>query len=143
MRGIGIATASAWAAHALAWAAGGWLAFAPVYQGASQTASLPGEPAGEIVRHTSTLIEQNGLQVVPLLLAPIVLTAIALLALQLTGNMPTVRRVLLWGPAALLLGFCVLAILSIGIFYLPAAMALLVAAIAGLGGQGGSRETTE
>ena len=89
MRGISIATASAWAAHAMAWAAGGWLAFAPAYQGASQTASLPGEPAGEIVRHTSTLIEQNGLQVVPLLLAPIVLTAIALLALRLTNDRPT------------------------------------------------------
>ena len=142
MRGISIATASAWAAHAMAWAAGGWLVFGPAYQGASQTASLPGEPAGEIVRHTSTLIEQNGLQVVPLLLAPIVLTAIALLALRLTNDRPTARRVLLWGPAALLLGFCVLAILSIGIFYLPAAMALLVAAIAELGGQKGPRATT-
>ena len=142
MRGIGIATASAWAAHALAWAAGGWLAFAPSYQGASQTASLPGEPAGEIVRHTSTLIEQNGLQVVPLLLAPIVLTAIALLALRLANGRPTVRRVLLWSSAAALLAFCVVAILSIGILYLPAAMALLVAAIAGLGGQKGPRTTT-
>ena len=142
MRGIGIATASAWAAHALAWAAGGWLAFAPSYQGETQYASLPGEPAGEIVRHTSTLIEQNGLQVVPLLLAPIVLTAIALLALRLTNDRQAVRRLLLWGPAALLLGFCVVAILSIGIFYLPAAIALLVAAIAGLGGQKGPRATT-
>ena len=142
MGGISIATASAWAAHAFAWAAGGWLAFAPVYQGASQTASLLGEPAGEIVRHTSTLIEQNGLQVVPLLLAPIVLTAIALLALRLTNDRHAVRRVLLWVPVALLLGFCVLAILSIGIFYLPAAIALLVAAIAGLGDQKGPRTTT-
>ncbi len=142
MRGISIPTASAWAAHAMAWAAGGWLAFAPAYQGASQTASLPGEPAGEIVRHTSTLIEQNGLQVVPLLLAPIVLTAIALAGPAADRQQADDAEVLLWGPAALLLGFCVLAILSIGIFYLPAAMALLVAAIAGLGDQKGPRTTT-
>ena len=95
MRSISAATVAAWVAHALAWAAGLWLAFWPVYQGESATASAPGEPLGETVRFTSTLIEQNGLWVVSLLLAPIVLTAIALLALRLTNDRQVVRRVLL------------------------------------------------
>ena len=142
MRSISAATVAAWVAHALAWAAGLWLAFGPVYQGASTTASAPGEPPGETVRFTSTLIEQNGLWVVPLLLAPIVLTAVALLALRLTNDRQVVRRVLLWGPATLLLGFCVLGIFSIGILYLPAALALLVTAFLDLGGRDARPETT-
>ena len=38
----------------------------------------------------------------------------------------------LWGAGLLLLGFCALAMFSFGIFYLPAALALLVAAAASL-----------
>jgi len=38
----------------------------------------------------------------------------------------------LWGVGLLLLGFCALAVFSVGIFYLPAALALLVAAAASL-----------
>ena len=142
MRSISAATVAAWVAHALAWAAGLWLAFWPVYQGESATATAPGEPLGETVRFTSTLIEQNGLWVVSLLLAPIVLTAVALLALRLTDDRWVVRKVLLWGPAALLLGFCVLGILSIGFLYLPAALALLVAAFLDLGGRDARPEAT-
>ena len=142
MRSISAATVAAWVAHALAWAAGLWLAFWPVYQGESATASAPGEPLGETVRFTSTLIGQNGLWVVSLLLAPIVLTAVALLALRLTGDRWVVRKVLLGGPAALLLGFCILGILSIGFLYLPAALALLVAAFLDLGGRDARPEAT-
>ena len=87
---------------------------------------------------SSTLIAENGLHVVLLLLAPIFLTAITLLGLRLTAKSQTVRKVLLWGPAVVLLGFCFVAIASIGMFYLPTALALLVAAIADLGGQEGN-----
>ena len=38
----------------------------------------------------------------------------------------------LWGAGLLLLGFCALAMFSVGIFYLPAALALLIAAAASL-----------
>ncbi len=78
------------------------------------------------------------MHVVLLLLVPIFLTAITLLGLRLTAKSQTVRKVLLWGPAVVLLGFSALAIASIGMFYLPAALALLVAAIADLGGQEGN-----
>ena len=138
LRSIGVATVSAWVAHAFAWAAGVWLAFWPTYEGASVTATLPGEPGGELIRSSATAIEVNGLHVILLLLVPIFLTAITLLGLRLTAKSQTVRKVLLWGPAVVLLGFCFVAIASIGMFYLPTALALLVAAIADLGGQEGN-----
>ena len=106
----------------------------PVYQGESVAPALPGESVGERTWMSSTLIAENGLHVVLLLLVPIFLTAITLLGLRLTAKSQTVRKVLLWGPAVVLLGFCFVAIASIGMFYLPAALALLVAAIADLGG---------
>ena len=64
-----------------------------------------------------------------MLLVPVILTGIALLAIQLTNKSQASRVVLLWGPVVLLLGFCFVAILSIGLFYLPAALVLLVAAL--------------
>ena len=133
---IGVATVSAWVAHAFAWAAGVWLAFRPTYEGASVTATLPGEPGGEVIRSSATAIEVNGLHVILLLLVPIFLTAITLLGLRLQQT--TMRKILLWSPAVVLLGFCFVAIASIGMFYLPTALALLVAAIADLGGQEGN-----
>ena len=120
----------------LAWVAGVWLAFWPTYEGASVTATLPGEPGGEVIRSSATAIEVNGLHVILLLLVPILLTAITLLGLRLQQT--TMRKILLWSPAVVLLGFCFVAIFSIGVFYLPAALALLVAAIADLGGQEGN-----
>ena len=42
------------------------------------------------------------------------------------------RSLLLWIPMALLLGFSALAIHSVGIFFLPAALAMLVATVASL-----------
>ena len=91
-----------------------------------------------MTRYSATAIEANGLHVILLLLAPILLTGIALLALRLTAKSQAVRKVLLWSPAVVLLGFCFVAIASIGMFYLPTALALLVAAIADLGGQEGN-----
>ena len=41
------------------------------------------------------------------------------------------RKVLLWVSAALLLGFSAVGIFSIGLFYLPAALALIVSAVMG------------
>ena len=82
MRAIGVTTVSAWTAHALAWAAGVWLAFWPTYEGVSVTATLHGEPGGEVTRSSATAIEANGLYVTLLLLVPILLTGIALLAFR-------------------------------------------------------------
>ena len=124
-------TALTWTAHALAWVAGAWLALGPVYQSVSMAATIPGEPAGEVSRSTATLLEVNGLYGALMLLVPVILTGIALLAIQLANKSQASRVVLLWGTTVLLLGFCFLAILSIGLFYLPAALVLFVAALTG------------
>ena len=136
LRSIGVATVSAWVAHALPGPLGSGWRFWPTYEGASVTATLPGEPGGEVIRSSATAIEVNGLHVILLLLVPILLTAITLLGLRLQQT--TMRKILLWSPAVVLLGFCFVAIASIGMFYLPTALALLVAAIADLGGQEGN-----
>ena len=62
---------------------------------------------------------------------PVVLTALALLAVLLTDAWSAKRKVLVWVSAVLLLGFCALGSLSIGLFYLPAALALTLSAILG------------
>ena len=124
-----VAVVSAWVAHVLAWAAGAWLAFGPVYQGVS--AAIPGESVGEATRSTATLIDVNGLYVVALLVVPVLLSGIAVWVVRGADGGRTGRRVLLWVLAIVLLGLCALSILSIGVFYLPAALAMLVAAIAG------------
>ena len=130
---------SAWTAHALAWAAGIWLTLGPAYEGVSptpvlihesETPVLRGDGAGsEPTRFTATLVEVNGLYVIFWLLVPVVLTGIALLTIQHTNNSQASRKILLWGPAVALLGFCAVTILSLGVFYLPAVLALLFAAV--------------
>ena len=137
MRSVSATTVSAWTSHALAWAAGVWLAFGPIYHGVSATPVLPGESGGEVTRFTATLIEVNGLQVILLLIVPVLLTGIALVAVQLLDAKRTGRKILLWVSAVVLLGFCAVGIFSIGMFYLPAALALLVGAITG-----STRQTT-
>ena len=129
MRRVGVTAISAWAAHLLAWGAGLWLVFRPVYQGVSVSASLPGEPAGEATRYTATLLEVNGLWVLWLLLVPILLSGVALLAIAFTDAGQARRKALLWLAALALLAFCLVGIFSIGLFYLPAMLALLITAV--------------
>ena len=64
-----------------------------------------------------------------LLLVPVVLTAIAFAAALLAGKSPRLRRVTLWSLAMLLLALSLLAGFSIGLYFLPAALALTVAAV--------------
>ena len=129
MTSINVVSVSAWSAHALAWAAGLFFAFGPAYEGVEVGPSRPGEPAQEGTRVSATLIEANGLYVIFLLFIPIILTAIALAALRLPSYRQTLRKALLCSPGLLLLGFCIAGIWSIGLFYLPAALALFVAVI--------------
>ena len=119
MKSVEVATGSALAAHVLAWAGGVFLAFVfvPLYG------------SGE------TLVEVNGRGAIRLLLVPVVLTGIALAAALLThrkqsNRSQATRTMLLWSSAIVLLGLCFVAIFSVGVFYLPAALALFVAAIA-------------
>ena len=118
-------------AHVLTWVAAIGLLVGPVYQGVSETAVTPGGVASESRRFTATLVEVNGLRVLPLLLAPVALTALALLAALITGVGLARRSVFMWVSSVLLLGFCAVGIFTIGLFYLPAAVALIVSAVMG------------
>ena len=107
----------AWAASGgLAWAGGVFLAFGSDYS------------SGE------TSVEVNGRGIL-LLLIPVVLTGIALAAALLVDGKRsirwrTIRTMLLWSTAIVLLGLSTRAGLTYFVLYLPAALALLVAAIA-------------
>ena len=102
----------------MTWVVGLWLAVGPVYQGQSTTAATTPGVAGESTHYTSTLIEVDGLRVLPLLLIPVALTALALVAVLVSESRQGTRKVALWGLAVLLLGFCVVGIFSIGLFSL-------------------------
>ena len=65
-----------------------------------------------------------------LLLIPILFSGLALLAIRLTDPGQARRKVSLWVTTLALLALCLVGILPIGLFYLPTALALLVAAVA-------------
>ena len=123
-------------AHVLAWFASLFMAFGPIYQSVSSTVETrPGGFAIESVETTETLLEANGLSALPLLVGPVVLTALVVAILMTARIRPSTRKVSLWVAAVLLLGFSVVGALSIGAFYLPAAVALVVAAVMGSRGR--------
>lgn len=116
-------TPAAWAALVallLTVAAGLFLAFYPVYQGVSATGSSSGVTT--ISSERATLVTENGFWMIVVLCLPIVLAALGLLAVARR------RRVLAWVLGGALLGFVVLSGFTIGLFYLPAAIALLLSA---------------
>ena len=131
LKRIGVTAISVWTAHALAWCGGLWLAFGPVYQGVSVTPTTPGGAETEATRYTATLVEVNGLWVIWLLTVPVLLSGLAVLAVRLTDAGQLRRKVLLWVCTLPLLAFCAAAIFSIGLIYLPSALALLCAAVSG------------
>ena len=105
----------------LAAVAGAWLALSPgFYQGVSVTAS----PSGEVVERSerASLLAENGMWALGLLAVPVVLTGLWVFGAA-RGF-----RILLWSVAVVLLVFSVISSMTIGLFYLPAAVALLVAA---------------
>ena len=111
---------SAWVAHALAWIAGLLLALGPVYSGESN-----GESSA------STLVEVAGAYGIFVLLVPVALTGVVLWAVWRGAA----GDALLWGVALGLSGLCVLAAGSIGLFYVPAALALVATAVINPGKQ--------
>ena len=116
-------------AHALARLVVIWLAFGPIYQGTSVVPVGPGETPNEPTRTSASLIEVNGWQVLPILLVPAALTGLALLTVLFTHTGQARRKTLLWLLTALLLVFYILGSFTIGIFYLPSALVLLLTAI--------------
>jgi hypothetical protein len=116
-------------AHVLAWLVVLFLVLGPVYQGTYVIEAAPGEIPGKPTRSTATLIQVNGWGVLPILLVPAALTGLALLTVLKTGAGQTRRTVVVWVLASLLLVFCALGSFSIGIFYLPSALALVLSGI--------------
>ena len=109
------------AALSLAVAAGSWLAFYPgFYEGVSVTAAS----SGEVVQRSdqASLLAENGMWALGLLAVPVALTGLGVFGAARS------LRVLLWSVAVVLLVVSVISAMTIGLFYLPAAIALLVAA---------------
>ncbi len=123
--------------HVLAWVAFLWLAFWPYsYQGVSATpvqvdelGNPVGELESEVVRYSASVVEVNGVGVLLPLFIPVAVTGVALIALLAWRDNGTLRTILLWILTVALLGFCVLGYLSIGIMYVPAAIAMAVATV--------------
>jgi hypothetical protein len=100
----------------LAVVAGIWLAVWPCFY-----TGVRSGPTG----HTTTcssLITENGSWVLNLLAVPVILTVLAFFAVVAR------LRAVTWTLALLFLGLCVLAAWSIGVFYFPSAVALLIGA---------------
>jgi hypothetical protein len=116
-------TPARWAALVallLAVTAGLFLVFSPAYHGVSESVSSSGVVTSS--SQSASLIAVKGFGIVFALCVPIALAALGLLAAA--GR----RRVLVWVPGAALLCFVVLTGFSIGLLYLPAAIALLLSA---------------
>lgn len=132
LKALSVAVIAAWAAHALAWVVGLYLAFGPIYQGVSYSgmdeSSSTLNPE-EWTHYTETLIEVNGIQAGIYLLIPLLLTGGAVWIVHRADIGKVWRIVLIWILAFVLLGLCVMTLLSIGGLYLPAALALIIAAV--------------
>lgn len=125
MTRIKISLAAAIIAHIFAWAATLFFLFWPIYGGVSVS---PGESGMSRVSG-KTLLEVNGTWAAFLIILPIIFTAIGLIASLPGTTSPRLMLTLRWAAFALMLLFCVVGIYSLGIFYLPAALAVLVAAV--------------
>lgn len=96
---------------------------APVYHG--ETAS----PGGGTVRTTDTLVGVNGLWVVWLLCIPLFLALTAWMGLRLRCSRGSVwGSRLAWAAVALLWAFALIGSASVGLFFSPCALLLLLAA---------------
>jgi len=113
---------SAAASLLLALAAGLWLALWPcAYQDVEGQAAPGG--VGQERRQCVTLSEANGVNVLGGAAPPVLLTGVGLVAVR-AG-----RRGILAILTVALAAFCLLALASVGMFYLPATAALIVAAV--------------
>lgn len=110
-------------AFALALTASVLLLVAPVYKSVSSSAAVRGASSRTETTKSSevTLLEQNGPAVLVALIAPALITLLPLLVRR------SARRPWLLASAITLTVLCFLAGFSIGLLYLPAAVALWIA----------------
>ena len=86
-----------------------------------------GTVESEVVRHTASFVEVNGVWVLIPLFVPAILTGLALMALLTWKGSPLGLTLILWVLTVALLALCLLASLSLGVLYIPSALALIVA----------------
>ena len=127
------AVVSATITHILAWAAFLWLALWPyAYQEISATAvSVDGSgvTTKEEVRQSASITEVNGYWVLLPLFVPVLVTALALLSLLTWKGGRVGNTLILGGLATVLIIFCVLGLLSLGLLYVPAAIGSIATVI--------------
>jgi hypothetical protein len=100
-----------------------WLVLWPCsYVGVTATPAGPEGTGARGERVCASLIEVNGWWVLGLLSVPVILSVLGFLAAR--GRI----RGLVWGIAVVLLAFCILGAFSVGLYYLPSVVALVVAA---------------
>ena len=125
-----LAIAAAALAHFLAWAVSLYFAFYPcVYEGTTVTTQT-----GITISESGcsgSLVTVNGLRVLLVLVVPVVITGLGLFAIISNVVTYQVTRILLWASGISMALICVLGALSVGVLYIPAALAMIVAAIAG------------
>lgn len=78
-------------------------------------------------------LEVNGLWGGAVLLVPVSLALLGLLISRSAARQRRAGKTAMWGVTMFLLIFCGLAAFTIGAFYLPSAIAMLVAAVFSLG----------
>ena len=79
----------------------------------------------ERVSTSSSLIDENGLEVLWIISFPVTVAAVGLF---LTSRRTTSAKIALWLAAGLLAAFCLVGAFTVGLFFVPAALALVAAA---------------
>ena len=125
---LGIASATL--AHFLAWAVSLYFAFYPcVYDGTTVT-TQSGITISES-RCSGSLVTVNGLRVLLVLAVPVAITGLGLFAIISSMVTYGVTRILLWASGISMVLICLMGALSVGVLYIPSALAMMVSAIAG------------
>ncbi len=114
------------ASCAVAWTLLALVVFAVAPMSSSETSSSSSDGTVTTNSEQSTLVESEGVGVLVVLLVPVAVSFAALAAVAFR------MRALTGGLAVVALGLCLVSMLSIGFFYLPAAVLLLVAAVRSL-----------
>ena len=95
----------------------------------SQTTLTLADPGVTTKSFSASVIEINGLRIIPILAIPVALTAAAAMAVLLLPTRPRFGMSLAWTCTISIVLFSLLGAFSIGLFYFPAAMALILASL--------------
>ena len=77
------------------------------------------------------MVTVNGLRVLLVLVVPVAITGLGLFATISSMVTYGVARILLWASGISMALICLIGALSVGVLYIPAALAAMVSAIAG------------